>query len=170
MANLSSKLKRGALAAGLVGTMYACGNNPIEDPTFIYPKSLFGTYEMNWEEMEDTAELNEEAEGSWDMEILTLGSDEFPRFTTLKRHTFKRDPKYGLICDSWIESMFPPIELYMHTVCGNIIEDQFDEDGNLTEPAKADLLVAVDIYSAFTEDIEHLTFYMWGDRKQEEKQ
>ncbi len=169
MANLTSRLKKSVLTAGLVlatSSMYSCGITSARDPLFIYPKSLYGIYEMHWNELEDTYERNPEPEGTYDMELLTLGSDERVQFRFLSRHTFDRDSKYGSVCDSWVETTWPPFEQYLHTVCGSIVEDQFDEGGNVTELAKIDLIASVDIFNAFDENIGHLTFGLKGNRKQ----
>lgn len=156
--NLLKTIKKRALAAGLMSAICGCGNTEANDPIFIYPRSLYGIYEMNWKEIEDTDERNPEPEGKWDIEILTLGSDKRVKFTTLSRHTFDRDLKYGLICDSWPEIPMFSIEWYMHTVCGNITDD-----------GKVDLLVSVDIYQ-MSENIEHLAFDISGNKKPGEEQ
>ena len=170
--NLLKKAKRGVITLGLMAasTIYGCGNNPVEDPIFIYPPSLYGIYDAHWNKIEDTLQRIDETEGRYDMELLTLGSDELIVVNFLSRHKFDRDPDYGIICDSWTQAeLFSP-EWYMHTVCGNIKEDQYDENGNLTEPAKIDLYVLVDIFNIFNDTIEHLTFELWGEKKPEEEQ
>lgn len=161
--NLLGKAKRNALAhaAGLViavTSLYSCGRTDMKDPTFIYPKSVYGIYEMHWTELKDTAKLNDKPEGTSDMEIITLGSDERVRFTALSRHTFNRDLENGHICDSWPEIPMVPIEFYIHTVCGNITDD-----------GKVELLVSVNIYNIFNKNIKKMTLEMRGDKKQEEQ-
>lgn len=111
--NLIGKIRRGALATGLGAIMavsYGCiGDEKKEEKKcveYVVPNSLYGWYNMEWTKTEDTHGALTSNEGTYEMELLTLGSDARVRVTVFDVHDFDRNAETGWIEDTWEDEVW----------------------------------------------------------------
>lgn len=146
--NLLSKLKRGAVATGLGAIMavsYGCGEDEKKEEKcveYVVQDSLYGMYNMDWTKTEDTHNLMTSDSGSYEMELLTLGSDAKVRVLVFDVHDFDRNPETGWIEDTWVDEFWGDT----YSTRGNVNYDEINIEASLEfdylgEPAK----VAVDV-------------------------
>ena len=132
--NILGKIKSQAfatLSAVLIaGSAYSCGEEEKQPPCtrYVAPYTLYGMYAMNYKETEDFNDLLSPDEGTYEMEIVPLGSDLKVRFNIFGKHDFARNAETGEVCDSWEEYE----GTLKHHVCGTITDDgQVDLDASV---------------------------------------